>query len=323
MRLLSLVALAAFASSVIAAGPAERAAETRQAQRAKPAQQRQAAPQRRPAQPTAPATNLATLPADPGRLGLQSSSLLVFDLNDDSVVLQRKSDEQNPIASVTKLMTAMVTLDAALPLDEMLSISDADVDRFKGTHSRLSVGTRLSRRDLLRLALMSSENRAAAALGRTFPGGLQKFVAAMNAKASALGMSRSRFADPAGLQPGNLSTANDLVRMVKAAGRYPLVREFTTSNGQQVRVRGVRQLMEFNNTNRLVRYPTPEWKIALSKTGYTSEAGRCLVMQATVANRPLVFVLLDGSGKFTPIGDANRIRRWVEARRASSGIASK
>ena len=320
MRLLSLVALAAFASGAIAAGPAERAADSAQAQRAKPAQQRPAAPQRRPA---AAAPNLATLPADPGRLGLQSSSLVVFDLDDDAVVLQRKSDEQNSIASVTKLMTAMVTLDAGLPLDEMLDISNADVDRFKGTHSRLTVGTRLSRRDLLRLALMSSENRAAAALGRTYPGGLQKFVAAMNAKASALGMSRSRFADPAGLQPGNLSTASDLVRMVKAAGRYPLVREFTTSTGQQVRVRGVRQLMEFNNTNRLVRYPTPEWKIALSKTGYTSEAGRCLVMQATVANRPLVFVLLDGSGKFTPIGDANRIRRWVEARRANGGIASK
>lgn len=318
MRLLSLVALVAFVSSAIAAGPAERASEARQAKSSKPVQQRQGAPKR-----AVPANNLATVPADPARLGLQSSSLLVFDLRDDSVVLARKSDEQNSIASVTKLMTAMVTLDARLPLDEMLTITSADIDRFKGTHSRLTVGTRLSRRDMLRLALMSSENRAASALGRTFPGGLPKFLRAMNAKAAALGMSRTRFADPAGLKPGNVSTANDLVRMVKAASRYPLVREFSTSKGQQVRVRGVRQPMEFNNTNRLVRYPTPEWKIALSKTGYTSEAGRCLVMQANVANRPLVFVLLDGSGKLTPIGDANRIRRWLEARRIGGGIASK
>ena len=322
MRLLSLVALLAFLCSAVAAGPAERAGETRQAQsqRAKPATQRQAAPQRRS---PPPAVNLANLPADPARLGLQSSSLMVFDLDDDSVVLQRKSSELNSIASVTKLMTAMVTLDAKLPLAEMLSIESADVDRFKGTHSRLTVGTRLSRRDLLRLALMSSENRAAAALGRTYPGGMTKFVEAMNVKATTLGMARSRFADPAGLQPGNVSTAQDLVRMVRSAAGYPLIREFTTSNGQQVRVRGARQPMEFNNTNRLVRYPTREWKIALSKTGYTSEAGRCLVMQATVANRPLVMVLLDGSGKFTPIGDANRIRRWLEARSARSGIASK
>ena len=248
---------------------------------------------------------------------------MVFDLGDNSVVLERKPDERNSIASVTKLMTAMVTLDAKLPMDDTITVSDADVDRYKGTHSRLTVGTRLSRRELLRLALMSSENRAAAALGRTYPGGLSKFVQAMNAKAAALGMTRSGFADPAGLQPGNLSTASDLVRMVKAAAGYPLIREFTTTTGQQVRVRGMRAPMEFGNTNRLVRYPTPEWQIEVSKTGYTAEAGRCLVMQARVANRPMVLVMLDGSGKFTPIGDANRIRRWLEARHASGAVASK
>ena len=257
-----------------------------------------------------------------GGLRLQSSSVLVIDRDRNTVLLARNPDEQTSIASITKLMTAMVTLDAGLPLEQTLTISDSDVDRLKGTHSRLAVGTRLSRRDILRLSLMSSENRAAASLARTYPGGRQQFVAAMNAKAQALGMRRTRFADPAGLNPQNVSTANDLAKMVRAASNYALIREFTTTSGQLVSVRNGRAQEEFNNTNRLVRYKDPDWKIELSKTGYTAEAGRCLVMQARTANRPLILVLLDSPGKLTPIGDANRVRRWLESQRLGRGLAS-
>lgn len=257
-----------------------------------------------------------------GGLRLQSSSVLVIDRDRHTVLLARNPDEQTSIASITKLMTAMVTLDAGLPLEQTLTISDSDVDRLKGTHSRLAVGTRLSRRDILRLSLMSSENRAAASLARTYPGGRQQFVAAMNAKAQALGMRSTRFADPAGLNPQNVSTANDLAKMVRAASNYDLIREFTTTTGQMVSVRNGRAQEEFNNTNRLVRYKDPDWKIELSKTGYTAEAGRCLVMQARTANRPLILVLLDSPGKLTPIGDANRVRRWLESQRLGRGLAS-
>ena len=257
-----------------------------------------------------------------GGLRLQSSSVLVIDRDRNTVLLARNPDEQTSIASITKLMTAMVTLDAGLPLEQTVTISDGDVDRLKGTHSRLAVGTRLSRRDILRLALMSSENRAAASLARTYPGGRQQFIAAMNAKADALGMRNTNFADSAGLNPRNVSTANDLAKMVRAASNYALIREFTTTTGQVVSIRNGRAQEEFNNTNRLVRYKDPDWKIELSKTGYTAEAGRCLVMQARTANRPLILVLLDSPGKLTPIGDANRVRRWLESQRIGRGLAS-
>ena len=288
--------------------PAAQAANARPKARAK-------APQR-----TLQPSQLAAQEA--GGLRLQSSSVLVIDRDRNTVLLARNPDEQTSIASITKLMTAMVTLDAGLPMEQTVTISDGDVDRLKGTHSRLTVGTRLSRRDILRLSLMSSENRAAASLARTYPGGRQQFVAAMNAKAGALGMRNTRFADPAGLNPRTVSTANDLAKMVRAASNYALIREFTTTTGQVVSIRNGRSQEEFNNTNRLVRYKDPDWKIELSKTGYTAEAGRCLVMQARTANRPLILVLLDSPGKLTPIGDANRVRRWLESQRIGRGLAS-
>jgi serine-type D-Ala-D-Ala endopeptidase (penicillin-binding protein 7) len=255
-------------------------------------------------------------------LQLQSTSVLVIDRERNTVLLARNPDERTSIASITKLMTAMVTLDARLPMEQTVTIADADIDRYKGTHSRLSVGTSLPRRDILRLALMSSENRAAASLARTYPGGRGNFIAAMNSKARALGMRSTTFVDPAGLNPQNRSTANDLAKMVQAASNYALIREFTTTTGQIVSLRGGRSTEEFNNTNRLVRYKDPDWHIELSKTGYTSEAGRCLVMQARTADRPLILVLLDSPGKLTPIGDANRVRRWLETQRLGHGLAS-
>ena len=274
--------------------------------------------------PAAPVTRplLAAGAIDPRALGMQSVSLLVLDQADGKVLMARNPDDQTSIASITKLMTAMVTLDAQLPMQETITIDVADVDRLKGTHSRLVVGSRLPRRDILRLALMSSENRAAASLARTYPGGRAVFINAMNAKAKALGMQHSHFADPAGLNPRNLSTASDLALMVRAASDYLLIREFTTSTGQTVSLLGGRRQEVFKNTNRLVQSQSPEWHIELSKTGYTSEAGRCLVMKARVAERTLILVLLDGAGKLTPIGDANRVRRWLESRRQTRSLAA-
>jgi serine-type D-Ala-D-Ala endopeptidase (penicillin-binding protein 7) len=265
---------------------------------------------------------LAAGAIDPRALGMQSVSLLVLDQADGKVLMARNPDDQTSIASITKLMTAMVTLDAQLPMQATITIDEADVDRLKGTHSRLVVGSRLPRRDILRLTLMSSENRAAASLARTYPGGRAVFINAMNAKAKALGMQHSHFADPAGLNPRNLSTASDLALMVRAASNYLLIREFTTSTGQTVSLLGGRRQEVFKNTNRLVQSQSPEWHIELSKTGYTSEAGRCLVMKARVAERSLILVLLDGAGKLTPIGDANRVRRWLESRRPTRSVAA-
>jgi len=239
---------------------------------------------------------------------LRSASALVLD-SSGHVVYGKDVDSVRSIASITKLMTAMVVLDADLDLDEQLTISDADRDRVRMTGSRLQTGATLTRRELLVLALMSSENRASAALGRTYPGGLAVFVAAMNAKAAALGMNDTRFVDPTGLSSGNVSSAQDLVKMVDAAHRYPLIREFSTTPGDQLVVAGRTQ--QFNNTNSLVKSPT--WEIGLSKTGYINEAGKCLVMQAWLNNKPTIIVLLDSWGKMTRIGDANRIKRWIES----------
>jgi|LNFM01.1.fsa_nt_gb D-alanyl-D-alanine endopeptidase (penicillin-binding protein 7) len=249
---------------------------------------------------------------DPARIKLRSDAVLVVDPAKGEALVARHATVQRPIASITKLMTAMVTLDGKLPLDQPIRITEADVDRLKGTASRLRVGTRLTRRQLLHLALMASENRAAAALARSYPGGTKAFVAAMNRKSAALGMSKTRFEDSTGLSQRNVSTAQDLARMVMAANRYPLIRQFTTTASQAIALPG-HGTLQFRNSNRLVQSGNKEWRIALSKTGYTSEAGRCLVMQATVGGRPLVFVLLNSWGKLTPIGDANRIRRWMEA----------
>ena len=207
-------------------------------------------------------------------------------------------------------MTAMVVLDAALPLDEHLTVTrdDRDVIRYSG--SRLKPGATLTREQMLRLALMASENRAASALGRAYPGGRKAFVAAMNRKARAIGMNASHFADPAGLDSGNVATARDMVKMVRAAQRYPLIRAATTTTDMTVRPYKERGELHFNNTNRLLK--NAAWTIQLSKTGYIDESGRCLVMQARIADQPLVIVLLNSFGKLTPFGDSNRIRKWIE-----------
>lgn len=244
-----------------------------------------------------------------GTPNLKSSAVLVVDLSDGQTIYAKNTHSVAPIASITKLMAAMVVLDANLPLEETVYIDPADVDNVKHTNSRLGIGTGISRRDMLRLALMSSENRAAAALGRAYPGGAEAFVAAMNLKAIELGMWNTRFVDPTGLSSGNVSTADDLVKLVKGAYEYPLVREFTTTPAHVVETAAGHNL-QFRNSNGLVK--NPDWEIGVSKTGYISEAGRCLVMQATIAARPVIIVLLDSWGKLTRIGDANRIKKWME-----------
>lgn len=246
---------------------------------------------------------------------LKSSAALVIDQEAGSALYGKNTDEVMPIASITKLMTAMVVMDAGLPLTEQIVISEADKDLVKGTRSRLRIGTPLTRRELLQLALMASENRAAEALTRVYPGSTRAFVAAMNQKAVELGMWRTRFVDGTGLSSDNVSTAQDLTKMVAAAYGYPLIRDFTTDTKLTVRLANG-QPMDYRNSNRLVSSQT--WEIGLSKTGYISEAGRCLVMQARIAGRPVIIVLLDSWGKLTRIGDANRIKRWMETRFAAN-----
>lgn len=246
----------------------------------------------------------------PQRLALQSAAVLVQDQATGTVLFEKNSNAVLPIASITKLMTAMVVLDAQPDPQEMLTIGDQDVDTLKGTRSRLRVGTQLTREEMLRLALMSSENRAASALSRHYPGGRPAFVAAMNAKTRALGLNDTRFEDPTGLTAANVSSPHDLAKMVDAAHQYPLIREFSTTAEDEVTIAGRTQ--QFRNTNTLVRNSNSSWDIGLSKTGYINEAGKCLVMQAWINSKPVIIVLLDSLGKMTRIGDANRIKRWVE-----------
>lgn len=247
---------------------------------------------------------------NPAALGLQSSAVIVQDQMTGSILYEKNAGAVVPIASITKLMTAMVTLDAQPSLHDVMTISDEDVDTLKGTRSRLKVGTQLTREDMMRLALMSSENRAASSLSRYYPGGRPAFVAAMNRKAQALGLDDTHFEDPTGLTSANVSSARDLVKMVAAAHQYPLIREFTTTAEYDVIVDG--RVQEFHNTNSLVRSANSGWDIGLSKTGYINEAGKCLVMQAWFNHKPMIIVLLDSWGKMTRIGDANRIKKWVE-----------
>jgi D-alanyl-D-alanine endopeptidase (penicillin-binding protein 7) len=262
-----------------------------------------------------PVRRVSMADIDPGRLALYSSSALVIDQSTGQTVLEKQPDAVVPIASISKLMTAMVVLDAKPDLQEIISISEEDVDALKGTRSRLPVGATMTRETAMLLALMSSENRAANALGRHYPGGLRAFVQAMNRKAQSLGMYNSRFEEPTGLSSNNVSTAHDLVRMVTAAARYPEIRAFSTTAEARVELNG--RIRDFGNTNALVR--NDNWEIGVSKTGYISEAGRCLVMQARVADKPVVIVLLDSAGKMTRVGDANRIKRWME----SAGLTSE
>lgn len=245
-----------------------------------------------------------------GPLQLASSKALIYNQLTGEVVYGKNADIITPIASVTKLMTAMVMLDAHLPMDQLLFISEEDIDYLKGTSSRLSVGTSLTRGEFLQLALMASENRAASALGRNYPGGIRAFVRAMNYKAQSLGMTSSYFVDSSGLDSSNTSTAEDLVKMVSAAYEYPEIRQVSTTPSQEITLYGRTNPLSFVNTNSLVR--GSDWIIGLSKTGFINEAGRCLVMQAEVAGQPMIIVLLDSSGKQTRIGDANRVRKWLE-----------
>ena len=242
-------------------------------------------------------------------LELKSSVALVLDQETNEVLFSKNSHAVLPIASLTKLMTALVVTEANLPLNEMISVSDDDVDTEKNSRSRLSVGTTLTREEMLHLALMSSENRAAHALGRHYPGGLQAFVAAMNRKAMDLGMADTHYVEPTGLSSRNQSSARDLATLVKAAYSHQIIRDLSTSPEYQVAI-GPRHL-QFRNTNGLVH--NPEWEIGLQKTGYITEAGRCLVMQAKLAGRQLIMVFLDSAGRYSRIGDAERVRKWVNS----------
>lgn len=240
---------------------------------------------------------------------MRSSIVLIYDENGMQPLHSKNADVVAPIASITKLMTAMVILDAKLPLDEEIGISPLDINRKKHTRSRMRTGMMLTRGELLKLALMASDNLSAAALARTYPGGTEAALAQMNAKARELGMSSSRFMDPTGLNSGNVSTANDLVKMVRAAQGYELIHRFTTSTSHTLEQAGHRPL-RFHNTNPLVR--NASWDIGLSKTGYISEAGRCLVMEAKITEQPVIIVLLDSWGRNSRVGDANRVKKWME-----------
>jgi D-alanyl-D-alanine endopeptidase (penicillin-binding protein 7) len=260
---------------------------------------------RRPAPPSI--GHASGLQAADDALDLKSSVALVLDQDTDEVLFSKNPNAVLPIASLTKLMTALVVTEAELAPAETLSISQEDVDTEKGSRSRLRVGTELSREEMLHLALMASENRAAHALGRHYPGGLDAFVSAMNRKAVELGMKDTRYVEPTGLSSLNRSSAHDLAVLVKAAYAHPVIRSLSTSPEFSVEV-GSRQL-QYRNTNRLVS--SPSWEIGLQKTGYITEAGRCLVMQARLAGRQLIMVFLDSAGKYSRLGDAERVRRWV------------
>jgi D-alanyl-D-alanine endopeptidase (penicillin-binding protein 7) len=252
---------------------------------------------------------LAGLHGEQDALALKSSVALVMDQDTKEVLFSKNEQAVLPIASITKLMTGLLVSEGHLAMDENITISQADVDTEKGSSSRLAVGTELSRGELLHLALMSSENRAAHALGRTYPGGLSHFVEMMNARAKALGMNDTNYAEPTGLSSKNQSSARDLATLVNFAYGDSTLRELSTSTGYQVEVG--RRTLQFNNTNRLVK--NPAWEIGIQKTGYITEAGQCLVMQAKIAGRKLIMVFLDSTGKLSRIADAERVRHWVES----------
>jgi serine-type D-Ala-D-Ala endopeptidase (penicillin-binding protein 7) len=256
---------------------------------------------------TALATTAAANPALSPKL--KSSSVLIIDPSDSSVLYSRNSDVAAPIASITKLMTALVVLDARQPMGEPLEITQAETELPKTNFSRLTVGTVLTRGDMMHLALMSSENRAAHALGTYYPGGVPALVRAMNAKARALGMTNAHFDDPTGLSSENVASPEDLSKLVIAASRNATIREYSTDKSYTVRVH--RRLVEFHNTDNLVANPT--WNIIVQKTGYISEAGKCLVMEAVIEGRNVVIVLLDSLGKYTRVADAKRVKSWMES----------
>jgi D-alanyl-D-alanine endopeptidase (penicillin-binding protein 7) len=254
--------------------------------------------------------------------GLRSSAALVLDETHSTVLYSRHADVAMPIASISKLVTALTVADAKQPMDEVISITDEDRAIGKGASSRLAVGTRLTRGDLFHLALMASENRAAHALARNYPGGIAAFMPAMNAKAKELGMTSAHFVEPTGLSSDNVASPEDLSKLVMAASKNATIREYSTDPGFDVRVG--RRMVGFHNTNSLVNNPT--WDIVVQKTGYIEEAGRCLVMQTVIEGRTIVIVLLNSFGKQTRVADATRVRKWMEAKllqAASSPVAGK
>jgi D-alanyl-D-alanine endopeptidase (penicillin-binding protein 7) len=284
---------------------ATRQAKSKRKQRTAQAPRRQLAP--------APAAELtvgeqAGLHLTPDPLSLKSSAAFVVDQDTAEILFEKNADVALPIASLTKLMTALVVVEARQDLDEVLEISADDIDRLKNSGSRLRVGSQMTRGEMLHLALMSSENRAASALARHYPGGAPAFVAAMNARAKSLGMRDARFVDSTGLSSLNMASAQDLSKLALAAYRHPLIREYSTQERYAVDAGG--HHLQYMNSNRLVRHPN--WDIGLQKTGYISEAGRCLILQAQVDGRPVVMVFLDSRGKDSRLGDAARIRRWLE-----------
>jgi serine-type D-Ala-D-Ala endopeptidase (penicillin-binding protein 7) len=240
---------------------------------------------------------------------VRSAAFVIVDEQNEGVLLAQKADVPMPIASITKLMTALVVLDANQPLDEELKITKADRDIEIGRRSRLVVGASLTRGELLHLALMSSENRAANALGRNYPGGVPGVLKAMNAKAKSLGMKSARFTDPTGLSNGNVASPRDLVKLVNAASRNPLIRDYSTDSEEVVTVG--KHLVEYRNTNVLVR--KPDWDVVVQKTGFTNAAGQCLVMKTIIDDRPVVMILMNSFGKLTRVADARRVRKWMEA----------
>lgn len=319
--------------------PAQQKSSSAQQKAAKP-QQKSSVPQKvaKPQKPASaqkpvakktPAKNFAAAPVSQSmgsRLGLRSefteialnsSAVIVVDQVSGEVLLEKNPDVALPIASITKVMTAMVMLEAELPLQEVITITKQDASLQKHNTSRLHVGARFTRDQLLHLALMSSDNRAAHALGRNYPGGLDAFVAAMNEKAQALGMTQSRFVEPTGLSSENQSTPRDLSRLVNAAHDFPLIREYSTSASAVVRVG--KQVQEFRNTNALAR--TGEWDLGLSKTGFIRDAGRCLVMQATIDDQDVIIVMLDAEASTKRLRDAERIRQWIETERKIQELA--
>jgi D-alanyl-D-alanine endopeptidase (penicillin-binding protein 7) len=261
--------------------------------------------------PTRPSFGqLQGLHATSDPLELKSSVALVADQNSGEVLFSKNDQAVLPIASITKLMTAMVVLDGGQSLDEMLTVTDAEIDTEKGSRSRLKIGATLTRGEAMHLALMNSENRAAHLIARNYPGGLSAFVAAMNARAQLLGMSKTEYHDPTGLSSKNVSSAHDLTLLMKSAYGYSQIREWTTSPSYTLAVAG--RSVQFNNTNRLVS--NPDWSIGLQKTGYISEAGKCLVMQARIEGRNILMVFLDSAGKYTRLADAQRVRNWLQSR---------
>ncbi len=299
-----LIACLLLSSSIAVAAPADKKTSYSKAGKAKAVKAVKVSKKIRPAKLHAA--------AEDGRLHLGSAVAMIVDQKSGETLFSRNAANQAPIASITKLMTAMVVLDAGLGMDEAITISEADVDSLRNSGSRLRVGTTLTRQETLHLALMSSENRAAAALARTYPGGTAQFVAAMNRKAVELGMRQTHFVDSTGLHSENVSTAEDLVKMVKAGYHYESIRQMSTAETYDV-VNDNGRSIPYRNTNALVK--SPSWDIGLSKTGFINEAGRCLVMQAQIASRPVIIVLLDSAGKFTRIADANRIKKWLESSR--------